>query len=167
MRCDLPHQEMLNGCAFNGCRWPVLHYVTTSDISSGERNIWIPYTSCRAVLFCHRVTSVYFTRLLLGLFQRSEHSNHYCTQTFSHPSLGLHYGNLLHMLSMKQERLHFPLSPLGYIQMGIFFSPSSSQQDKVIKSWKQTLKEALSKKIKAFMIKHSYTVQETGNLWGW
>lgn len=50
---------------------------------------------------------------------------------------------------MKQERLHFPLSPLGYIQMGFFFF-SSSQQDKVIKSWKQTLKEALSKKKKSF-----------------
>lgn len=55
----------------------------------------------------------------------------------------------------EQERLPFPLSPLGYIQMGrilfFFFFFVFATRHKVIKSWKQTLKEALSKKNKKLL----------------
>lgn len=70
MRCGRPHQEMLNVCAFNGCKWLVSHCdVMTSYIPLQKRkhmdSIHILQTLC---YFCHRVTSVYFTHLLLGSY---------------------------------------------------------------------------------------------------
>lgn len=161
MRCEPPHQmqrcwiELL----FNGCKWVFLHCDAWHPIFPHRRKHMDSIQSLPCCFIYTIVSCLFFpsTRsTCLAHFDSVEIKKTLRLQATEMTTLcklfHTHcFGLQRYVLSMKQERLPFPLSPLGYIQMGrifFFFFCFFATRHKVIKSWKQTLKEALSKKEK-------------------
>lgn len=100
-------------------------------------NIWIPYTSCHAVLFlssCH-ICLFHWHSARLTLAARQDH----CTKLtillklFHTHCLGLQYGKLLYTLSMKQETT-FPVKSIRLYSNGLFFIFATRQSNQKLKA---------------------------------
>lgn len=151
MRCDPPHQtqEMLNWAAFNGCKWVFLHCNAWHPIFPHKRKHMdtiqsLPYC------FIYMIVSCLFSPLTLSTclahfdnaeIKKKKKKKHSADSEALKLSLCANFSHPLcwitpprYILSMKQERLPFPLSPLYSNGPGPFSFFFFATRHKVIKS---------------------------------
>ena len=146
MRCDPPHQRQICWvlAAFNGCKWVFLHFNAWHPIFPHKRKHMDPIQSL-SYCFIYMIVSCLFSPLThstcLAHFDNVEIKK-LCLlrgceittlcKTFSHPLCWITPPR--YIISMKQQRLPFPLSPLYSNGPGLFSFFFLATRHKVIKS---------------------------------